>query len=307
MHRTSRIARRTIAAVVVLAASAATAVLAKAPNASAHECNQVGSLKFCGALINLTGRPMSYARYGYTGTHCYTLAPGASDGSVPTRQDCQEGRAPVSSGIVGGEASDDVDGFTVKSEGYHVRDTLGIFSLGGWHWRDKGVWTKFHGWSFAECHIGDANQIWCTMLPKMPNLDHAPVVFETIRPDWPAESTGATPSSPLPPSSPEPTRPPGSARVPVPALVEDGVFGPLTTEALQRALDSKYGAGLPITGVFGPRTKRALQGALGVSVDGVIGPNAIRALQAHVGAGVDGVWGHDTTRHLQMALNADQF
>jgi hypothetical protein len=100
--------------------------------------------------------------------------------------------------------------------------------------------------------------------------------------------------------SPAPT-----VQVPVPLEV-DGVFGPLTCRALQRALNVQ-GYDLVVDGEFGPLTKRALQRYLGVAVDGAIGPISTRALQRHVGASQDGQWGPQTTRCLQGALNAGAF
>src|SRR4051812_7074846 len=84
-------------------------------------------------------------------------------------------------------------------------------------------------------------------------------------------------------------------------LVVDGVFGPATIRALQRAL------GVAVDGQFGPVTQKALQSRLGVAADGVIGPITIRALQRRVGATVDGQWGPETTKALQRALNAGTF
>lgn len=99
-------------------------------------------------------------------------------------------------------------------------------------------------------------------------------------------------------------------------LVEDGDFGPLTTEALQRALNA-HGAGvaadgepLVVDGDYGPLTKRALQQFLGVKVDGIVGPITTRALQRYIGmsgTAVDGAWGPHTTTVLQQALNAGRF
>lgn len=86
-------------------------------------------------------------------------------------------------------------------------------------------------------------------------------------------------------------------------LAVDGEFGPLTTRALQRALNA-HGAGLSVDGQFGPLTKRALQRYLGVTADGAVGSATVRALQRRVGAAADGAWGPQTTRALQRALNA---
>ncbi|HXM55070.1 MAG TPA: peptidoglycan-binding protein [Candidatus Dormibacteraeota bacterium] len=100
--------------------------------------------------------------------------------------------------------------------------------------------------------------------------------------------------------------PPVPKPPPAGTLVVDGIFGPATCAAMQRALNT-HGAGLVVDGAFGPLTKKALQRYLGVTVDGIIGPITVKALQRHVGASVDGIWGPDTTRHLQTALNYGRF
>lgn len=84
-------------------------------------------------------------------------------------------------------------------------------------------------------------------------------------------------------------------------LAVDGVFGPLTTKALQWKL------GVATDGIFGPITKEALQRYLHVTADGIIGPVTIRALQQHVGVTQDGIWGPQTTEGLQRALNDGKF
>lgn len=106
----------------------------------------------------------------------------------------------------------------------------------------------------------------------------------------------------------------GDGTPPGPApLIVDGIFGPRTCMALQRALNG-YGYSLSVDGIFGPLTRKALQRYLNVLddtydivADGIIGPVTIRALQRHTGAKVDGIWGPDTTRHLQRALNTRTF
>ncbi|MFD7687882.1 N-acetylmuramoyl-L-alanine amidase [Streptomyces sp. NPDC059781] len=89
----------------------------------------------------------------------------------------------------------------------------------------------------------------------------------------------------------------------------DGVFGPATVAATQRAV------GATADGQWGPASVRALQqhlnnwGSAGLTVDGDMGPATVSALQRHLnkmtkaGLGVDGVWGPATVRALQKALN----
>lgn len=81
----------------------------------------------------------------------------------------------------------------------------------------------------------------------------------------------------------------------------DGVWGALTTKALQRAL------GVEADGIIGPVTTRALQRKLGVTADGIIGPVTRKALQRHLGVKQDGIWGPETTKALQRRLNAGTF
>lgn len=85
-------------------------------------------------------------------------------------------------------------------------------------------------------------------------------------------------------------------------LVVDGVMGPLTLEAWQRAL------GVAADGVFGPISTRALQAHLGgLTVDGDFGPNTRRRLQIRLGVVADTVIGPQTIRALQTRLNAGTF
>ncbi|MEU4473130.1 peptidoglycan-binding protein [Micromonospora sp. NPDC023888] len=96
-------------------------------------------------------------------------------------------------------------------------------------------------------------------------------------------------------------------------IVVDGVFGPTTVTALQRAI------GAAPDGQWGPGSIRALQHHLntwadaGLAVDGGMGPATVRALQQHlnrmVGAGltVDALWGPSTVRAVQNAINLGRF
>ena len=95
----------------------------------------------------------------------------------------------------------------------------------------------------------------------------------------------------------------------VESLQVDGVCGPLTIKALQRALNRTDGFDLDVDGEFGPITKRALQRFLnrvdsaGLTVDGIVGTLTRKALQRHLGVTADGVWGPLTTKALQRRLN----
>ncbi len=98
-----------------------------------------------------------------------------------------------------------------------------------------------------------------------------------------------------------------SSPVPLPAsrsasrttlpLIVDGVWGRLTTMALQRWL------GVPADGVLGPRTRRALQRRLNVTSDGAWGPITRKALQRFLHVTPDGIWGPVTVKALQRFLN----
>jgi len=103
---------------------------------------------------------------------------------------------------------------------------------------------------------------------------------------------------------------PVPVHVPVPApapaprpsgLTVDGIFGPATKTALQRAL------GVTADGIVGPITTKALQRRVGATADGIWGPLTTRALQRHLGVTVDGIAGPQTYRALQQRLNAHTF
>lgn len=83
-----------------------------------------------------------------------------------------------------------------------------------------------------------------------------------------------------------------------PRLTVDGIRGPDTVRALQRAV------GASVDGFWGPRTVKALQSHLRVAADGSLGPKTIKALQRRVDVRADGKWGPNTTMALQRALNA---
>lgn len=98
-----------------------------------------------------------------------------------------------------------------------------------------------------------------------------------------------------PVSNPTPATKPTAAST---SLAVDGLWGVLTTKALQRRL------GVTSDGIFGPVTTKALQRLLGVTADGVFGPITKRALQRRLGVAADGIVGPITTKALQRALNA---
>ncbi|WP_308050605.1 peptidoglycan-binding protein [Streptomyces sp. TRM72054] len=88
-----------------------------------------------------------------------------------------------------------------------------------------------------------------------------------------------------------------------PALVVDGVFGPLTYDGV-RWLQDRVGA--LVDGLWGPNTEscyNAYANGEGLVVDGVFGARTIAALQRAIGAEPDGVWGPESKRALQRHLN----
>ncbi|MEV6175362.1 peptidoglycan-binding protein, partial [Streptomyces sp. NPDC051954] len=96
-------------------------------------------------------------------------------------------------------------------------------------------------------------------------------------------------------------------------LTIDGVFGPATIQATQRAI------GATADGQWGSTSIRGLQNHLNtwsgaaLTVDGAMGPATVSALQRHLnrmisaGLAVDGLWGAATVRALQKALNLAKF
>lgn len=84
-------------------------------------------------------------------------------------------------------------------------------------------------------------------------------------------------------------------------LTADGVLGPLTIAALQRALKVKA------DGEMGPITKKALQKALVVPQTGHTDVNTKRALRTDLGLASGTTWTAAVTKALQKALNAGKF
>ena len=97
------------------------------------------------------------------------------------------------------------------------------------------------------------------------------------------------------------------ADAPAPGVAEDGVWGPLTTSALQAYL------GTPMDGIVSEQLahNRVLYPAASDAswewVGDGGGSQLIRALQARVGATVDGYVGMETVSKLQAALNREAF
>lgn len=107
----------------------------------------------------------------------------------------------------------------------------------------------------------------------------------------------------------------------------DGIWGPATTRALQKALGTTqdgvissqypFNAIKAIEGVqwnsrnpSGSDMVRALQRKLGVNVDGSLGPNTVKALQRYLGTTQDGVISKGKSQAvvaLQQRLNAGNF
>jgi len=84
-------------------------------------------------------------------------------------------------------------------------------------------------------------------------------------------------------------------------LVVDGIVGPATIRAEQRAL------GVAADGIIGPNTIRARQRKVGTAADGLDGPNTRRAWQRYLGVTADGIVGPNTIRALQRRLNAGTY
>ena len=125
----------------------------------------------------------------------------------------------------------------------------------------------------------------------------------------------STPPNPTPNPPADPPPAPGADPNPATSefsVVVDGIWGRQTILALQRAL------GVEADGVFGPISTRALQSRLDAKgfapgpVDGFWGPLTTAALQRQLASlgynlgpwGVDGAFGPASIRALQQALNA---
>jgi peptidoglycan hydrolase-like protein with peptidoglycan-binding domain len=95
--------------------------------------------------------------------------------------------------------------------------------------------------------------------------------------------------------------PPIGAHAKPKKLTVDGVMGPLTIKALQRALK------VAADGELGPITKKALQKALVVPQTGHVDINTKRALRMDLGLASASTWTAAVTKALQKALNAGKF
>ncbi|WP_406387635.1 hypothetical protein [Streptomyces sp. NBC_00887] len=161
MRKESRLNRAAGAtAAVVLMASGM--VVAGAPTASADNCGGLGDY-FCGAVKNRTGRAMNYTtNLGDGNGRCYVWNIDGGTASHPDTLPCDQ--KSIGNGIVGGNGTGvDVDAFTFNGWGYHER----FSRTGTWHWRTAGTWTKLWSGEFADCSIGDYNEIWCTRLMQI--------------------------------------------------------------------------------------------------------------------------------------------
>jgi hypothetical protein len=133
-----------------------------APAASAGGC--IGDR--CGGVKNRTGKLMHYAvNIGYGPSKCDVW--NWNDGTTPAFKAADCTQTPLYGGTAGGNRRyplTDVDAYTFNYQGYHER----YGRLGTWHWRQKGVWTKFRTTEIADCGIGANNEIWCTTLVQAP-------------------------------------------------------------------------------------------------------------------------------------------
>lgn len=103
----------------------------------------------------------------------------------------------------------------------------------------------------------------------------------------------------------------------------DGWWGPATTKALQRSLNTpvdgevssqsfenmkfvpRAGDGWSfVTRAVGSQMIKALQEKTGATADGHFGMNSVKALQRYLGVSVDGYCGNDTVVALQKAINS---
>lgn len=144
------------------------------------------------------------------------------------------------------------------------------------------------GWWALPTLTGGHRDVYPTACPGSNGYAAIPEINAT------ASNGVASPvSNPVPVPTPAPTEPTG--------LVVDGIFGPASKAALQRALH------VPADGIFGPISTRSLQVHVGAGVDGVWGPQTTRQIQRHLGVTVDGIAGPQTYSALQARLNAGTF
>ncbi len=152
----------------------------------------------------------------------------------------------------------------------------------GFHTQFPGRWDK----RGASCPGPDRKrQYWDTLVPWMGSKPGGAQSIHGSRPG----------PKPKPSSKPKP------ATASKGKLTVDGLLGPATYKALQKAI------GANVDGVWGPQTRRMLQRHLKVAQDGIVGRRTIAALQRKVGTPVDSIWGRNTTKALQRALNKGTF
>lgn len=86
------------------------------------------------------------------------------------------------------------------------------------------------------------------------------------------------------------------------SLKVDGIWGSLTTAAIQRAIGDH-----PDDGVIDKAFREFFQWTVGAKVDGIWGVKTRKALQKKLGVKQDGIWGPVTVTALQRALNKGTF
>ncbi len=83
------------------------------------------------------------------------------------------------------------------------------------------------------------------------------------------------------------------------SLAVDGIVGPNTAAAIEQWV----GGSVDGDDWLSNDDIKKLQAKVGANQDGVVGPETISALQGVVGADQDGIWGPETTKALQQHLN----
>jgi peptidoglycan hydrolase-like protein with peptidoglycan-binding domain len=176
--------------------------------------------------------------------------------------------------------------------GIDTVDTMLAEGVVAWGWQTSA-------WSNGR--VSAHAQLYQRQTPTLSVSGAGPGSFDenvALAPDW----GGWLPAAAAPVNQVAGRPPLASNGNPWCPLAVGGVFGPLTTRALQWVCHVD-----PQDGVFGLVSRQALQAHLYVTEDGIVGPETVKALQARVGATQDGIWGSQTTRCLQQALNTGRF